>query len=526
MIRPFRFQQDPSRRVPRWLLGLGGIVILAALALLFVRLSDKDGRPLGDALRRSLGSASTYQNRAVLGAQPSSKSARVDPERRAVSGNIYGMDGEPIPGAEVVAKTFELAGNIMSTVATTRSDEHGHFKLPLPEGTYQINASVAGHGPASVTARSGDTVSVVLPDSGVIDGHVRDEQGQPVGHFVIDVIIAVPGDAPASPPVWSKSFDSPDGSFRIDALPIWDVVIRATADGYAPTFTEQLSLSPKATATLEMTLARGCVLSGIVKDKSGKPLPGVFVDAESRLAQGELTDLSMHAAAQGESEMDGSFKLSNVPKGTLMVRGYDGNNAVTTATVELPDCDESAKVELVMSAGGSVTGIARRPDGAPLPGARLTLTSRALGFVNKVSDKDGRFLFEDVPAGSVRLELNDQGTSMLSFLKVTEGEVTEQDVTLFAEGAGEIRGRVTASGKPLAGARLMIASSRQPSYDISVYNPVTDEDGNYRMTKLPPGGYLVSVISVSRGKGTQIKTDEVVTVDLDVTPKPAPENRN
>src|SRR5262249_13074965 len=159
------------------------------------------------------------------------------------------------------------------------------------------NASADGHGPASVMARTGDTVSMMLPESGVVEGHVRDERGEPVRHFAVDVIIALAGGVPASPPVWSKTFDSTDGSFRLAQHPVWAVVIRATADGYAPAFSDQVSLNPKATAKLDMTLPRGCVLAGTVKDKKGTPLPRVFVDAESRLVEGELTELAMHAAA-------------------------------------------------------------------------------------------------------------------------------------------------------------------------------------------------------------------------------------
>ena len=42
---------------------------------------------------------------------------------------------------------------------------------------------------------------------------------------------------------------------------------------------------------------------------SGAPLPGVYVDAESLFAVGELSSLSMEAAAQAQTEDDGSFSL-------------------------------------------------------------------------------------------------------------------------------------------------------------------------------------------------------------------------
>lgn len=98
------------------------------------------------------------------------------------------------------------------------------------------------------------------------------------------------------------------------------------------------------------------------------------------------------------------------------------------------------------------------------------------------------------------MELAHEGRSTLAFIKVEEGEVTQQDVALSVAGSGQIRGRITASGRPIAGARLMIAATHPRTYNINVYNPVTDEEGDYRVNALPPGAYLVSVISIRQGK--------------------------
>jgi protocatechuate 3,4-dioxygenase beta subunit len=517
----------PSSKLTQRRLFLGSLALLGALTFLILCFPSKHRSTEGAMTVPIEKTSSSYRNRSIVRSTQGEMAREAQP---SIEGNVYGMDGVPVADASVVATTFELAGNVTSAAGGMKSDARGHFKIPLPRGTYQLRVNHDGYGPATVTAKSGETVSVMLPKSGVIEGHVRDEKGQPVRQFAIDVIVAVPADIPATPPVWSKRFDSPDGSFRVDALPVWDVVIRATAEGYAPAFTEQIGLEPKGTATMELTLSRGCALTGKVVDKSGKALPHVYVDAESRLAAGEMSDLSMHAAAQAESDLDGSFHLENVPKGTVLVRGYDGSNAVSTVTVDVSDCDKAAPVELAMSSGGGVTGVARNQEGRPLSGAIVSLMSRALGYVSTTTDGEGRYSFDDLAPGIVRVELNYHGNSLLTFTKITDGEVSEHDLVLYGGGKGELRGRVTASGKPIAGARLMIAANRGDGHEISVYNPVTDADGNYSVSSLPPGAYLINVLTVARGKGVEVKADEVANADIDVTPvprrEPPPEHRN
>jgi hypothetical protein len=163
-------------------------------------------------------------------------SAPAEPGARLViQGNVYGTNGETISGATIVADTFDQAGNIPSPVGDTKSDATGHFEIPLAEGTYQLNATMSGYGPSAITAQSGDTVSIVLPKSGVLQGHVKDSQGNPVQRFTIDLVSVVPGDAPAPPPIWSKSFEARDGYWKADALPAWPVMVRASAEARSST---------------------------------------------------------------------------------------------------------------------------------------------------------------------------------------------------------------------------------------------------------------------------------------------------
>lgn len=473
-----------------------------------------------DSASRPASSASpAYKNRSLSQRPPAGSAAASRAKKPAISGWVYALDGAPLAGATLTAATFEVAGNVPSTAGSARSDDQGRFELTVPEGTYQINATMDGYGPTSVIAHTGDTASLFLPKSGVVLGHVRDEQGQPVRRFAIDVVSAVPTDMPAPPPLLSRQIESVDGSFQVDQLPPWDVVIRATAEGYAPAYSPPIGMSPGEKSDLDLVLTKGCVLVGRAEDKAGAPVEQVLVDAEARFYAGSASELSVQTADQAKTGPDGSFRLENVPKGAVVVRGYGGTSAVANTELNITDCDKLPKVLLVMGSGGGVYGVARFADGKPLAGARLTLMHRSIGFVNTASDAEGRFRFSDLPAGPVRIELHHESDQALQFIDVVDGKDNEVDMTLPEHGTGVLRGRVTAGGKPVAGARLLIAANRGQELGIGMHQPITADDGTFTVPSLAKGAYLVSVMSTTTAKGVQVKPDETATVNLEIMPK-------
>ncbi|MGK4009310.1 carboxypeptidase-like regulatory domain-containing protein [Sorangium sp. So ce1036] len=490
---------------------------LAGVVLFFVLRPKDEQTPRAGAPAAGAERHVRYRNRAIVRAAPAAKREA----RPTISGHVYGTDGNTIAGVTVVASTFEVAGNVLSAAGSVKSDEDGRFELTLPDGTYQISASAEGYGATSITAHPGDAVSLVLPKSGVIEGRVLDERGEPVRRFSIDVLTVVTAETPATPALFSRTFESPDGTFRVDQLPSWDVIVRATAADFAPTFSPIVGVRAGDVEKMDLTLSRGCVLTGRVVDSSGAPLPGVYVDAESVIAAGEMTNLALEAAAQAETADDGSFSLPQVPKGAITVRGYDGSNAVSSVDVEVSSCDDLEPVKLVMSPGGSFSGVARDGDGKPIAGARLTLLHRPIGFVDTVSDAEGRFHFEQVPPGMLRVMMRYGEQVVLAGVDIEDGKSTQQDISLAPQGTGEIRGRVTVGGRPLPGARLMLATPVGDDGTIGLYHPVTAEDGSYRVSGVLPGPYIINVESTNIGGNLQVKPGELTTMDLQVTDLPS-----
>lgn len=504
-----------SPQVPRagrpWLVPVAlAIVILGITAYLLTRTTSKP--ELDSPTAPALGGKSrpVYENRAVWrtsGTQP--------PAATRIRGTVYDTAGLPIVGARVTASTFRVAGNRSNPAASASSDGDGRFELPLPDGTYYLTGEREGFGPAMIMANGGDDVGLVLPRSGVIGGHVVDENGQPVSRFTIDVISPSTDDLAAPTPFATKRFDSADGSYQISELPDRRVFLRVAAPGHAPAISDPVQIEPGKSETKDFTLNTGCVMSGVVKDDTGAPVPEVLVNAELRRSAGMMGTSSVDATSMDESDAEGRFELENVPIGDVMIRAYDGEHAVTTATLKIEDCEGIAPLELRMTAGGGLEGVVRDAASQPVAGARLTLSHRSIGFVNTTSDAEGRYRFDRLPAGGMRLQAMRSGQHTTTFVAIPEGERVEQDVAFSSGGTGEIRGRVTSGDRPLAGMALTVITSVGKGI-LGSHHPVTGEDGTYRVTGLADGVYAVLIGSVNRVTQAHVEDGGVVTADVDI----------
>ncbi|WP_437674540.1 MSCRAMM family protein [Sorangium sp. So ce131] len=514
-MQPPALPHDAPRRWPLWCM----LAALAVVAVLFFR--PKHEAP--HAARREPAAAakrSAYVNRAQW-RLPAARPAEQVPELSSLSGTVYDLTGAPLAGAAVAATTYEVAGNFPTTAASVQSDEHGRFELRVPNGTYNVIGNKEGYGPSLAIAHSGDEVSLMLPRSGIVEGHVYNERKEPIARFTVDVITMAPDSTAAPAPLLSKRFEGPDGAFRLDQMPGWPVILRVTAQGHAPAFSSLVHAKAGETHDVDLTLSGGCTLTGTVRDEKGAPLAGAFLDAETRDAAGAASQGSMDAASQAQSDLDGRFRLEHVPPGEILVRGYAAGYAATTTGVHVSVCDELAPIELAMSTGGSIVGVVRGSDGKPLAGARLVASHRSIGFVNTVTDAQGHYRFEQLPPVVARLELLDTAQHTVVHVGVKEGQAVERNLALFPKGSGEIRGRITSGGKPLQGIQVQVACN-QGEGGLDIRSPTTDSDGTYRATALPDGAYMVMVTSAGRAMAAHVRGGGVAEADLDVAELPRP----
>jgi hypothetical protein len=281
---------------------------------------------------------------------------------------------------------------------------------------------------------------------------------------------------------------------------------------------EVVYLRARADAVHDQRLkGRGTVRVRVV-DASDQPVGHAFVHLQETDFPRRSYEGVVEAANQGVAVVDGVFE------GPFSVTASDsfGRGGRTSGTLARPG--ETAEVTVRLTAVGTVRGRFLMPDRlTPIPFGvvRLVAGGRVIGQTTTpgAGENLGRYSFDYVPAGPVRLEGQDPltlRTGSITGLIEHDGQEVELDVT--AQGLGAVQGVVTSRRnggalEPEPGAHVEVESAGYKSATV------TDSAGRYVVEGIPEGEVTVtaSLQGFLRGveKGT-LAGDRTV-LDVDVT---------
>jgi carboxypeptidase family protein len=148
--------------------------------------------------------------------------------------------------------------------------------------------------------------------------------------------------------------------------------------------------------------------------------------------------------------------------------------------------------------------------GRPLRRARITINAPELGSDSRRTTStsvDGRFEFKDLPAARYRVSVTRGGYLPLDYgqrrpgeqgrpVHVADAQVIEK-IDFSLPRMGLITGRITdETGEPIEGVsvysmRLLYFEGRRKLVPVGSSNVTTDDVGEYRILRLPPGTYFV-----------------------------------
>jgi len=234
------------------------------------------------------------------------------------------------------------------------------------------------------------------------------------------------------------------------------------------------TLDPIAEGTI-----RGRVLSS-----AGEPIRGAQVSA-SEHGYG-------HGNRETISHSDGSFVLDHLEAGgfTVEVRSERGVGPERGWTFLL-DAGETVTSDLVLTAGGVISGTVTNPDGSPAANV-VVKTEIWHGVAQRTSDASGRFRFEGLPAGTFELEADAGGDAAGRRQDVGVRPGQTSTVTLVvAPRTQRITGSVVdADGKPCTD--VYVAASHDIYSDGDSDNAVlTGADGTFALGPFAEGTYIV-----------------------------------
>jgi hypothetical protein len=443
---------------------------------------------------------------------------------------VEAFAGEAVAGAEVV-----FAGE--ASEATVTSDGQGRYAIDLAPGFYR--AYVRGEGVVSVgrpryerlpgppSARDAgspdDTlaplVGVFLDQSGVDlevvrGGHVTGRVFDPSGRPVAGAMVRLRADLR---PVLGTDLavTDLDGSFHLDG-PVGYWPLDVSHDGFAgvdPSVDAHVEVVPGDVASIDLTLALGCVVRGRVVRPDGSPAGDGAI--ERRAGDGVFEPAGRIAA-------DGTFRWSTTADAEVVLRAWPWK--APPSTEQRFTCkpgDRWTDVVFAIPDGeADLEGTIVAADGRPAAGAYLDIFPLFAGGMSQQerADGQGRWAIYALPAGAYTITASIEGGGVVE-RRVT---VPDRNVELRLGGTGALAGRVAGVDRGSLTVDLDACQGAGSAFESTRSRRVAAiSGGEYRIDDLP-ACTTTAVLRIGRRirvHPVTIPANDVATVDLDFTPR-------
>jgi protocatechuate 3,4-dioxygenase beta subunit len=353
---------------------------------------------------------------------------RIEVVESSIAGIVRDTHGQPVEDATLIARGQNDVGS-----GYARSDELGKFDFGgLPPGVYDVVAErdkdkmgLPDHG---VLVQSGArNVTIVLADLGTIAGRVVLD-GKPVAYFGVSV-------SSDPEPMWLSTPDAvhaDDGAFAIKDLHPGTYAVAIVGPSFERKIIHNVVVRDGATAQLgEISIDRGHVVRGTVRDERGMPIAGAFVTAGTRSSSLDAVAMSDQAAGTRGATSDamGNYELAGLDEAAdeTWIQAVLGHAMAAPRQIKLED----TVVDLVIARTGSIDGqILHVRDTAQR--VRVDAVTDGASF-SVYAGLGGEFSIDRVPAGDYKLKLG-YGTAMLPIhVHVDADATTRVSVDLPAE---------------------------------------------------------------------------------------------
>lgn len=217
----------------------------------------------------------------------------------------------------------------------------------------------------------------------------------------------------------SATRTAPTGTFRVGVAASGTYLVIVSAAGRRPA--AGLITVTDGPARHDVVLGGAGVLGGVARvAETSDPVPGAVVT---------LTDAQGQVVATGTTAADGSYRLDGLEAGDYTLVGTAPAVVPVALAVTVPGTED-----LTFTAPGyRVDALVAGPDGAPFPGAVVTLAGSGGTVATDVSDAQGSVAFADVPDGGYTLAAEGSGPGV-AVARAEHGRVARADIRLSAPG--------------------------------------------------------------------------------------------
>ncbi len=532
----------------RILLACSGLLLLAALAALFVAFGDDEGEEglasvrkseveLGDEIqaRRSTGKEEASGETHVTGSSEAGRST-VSRSEASLRGRILDAEGRPVLDASVNVEferhpSLSPEGGLPSPIQGV-TDREGRFTLTsLPVG-WRFRLAVGALGFATLVRRGflahgGVDLGDLLLTRGVtLAGRVRDAAGRPASGVVVEA--RRPSGARTAPSMSGALMTvrtDASGAFLLDGLPpqpSFVLAARRGAGSFAVITVDDLVAGEHRDA-LELVLPPSRTLRGRVLDEEGSPISGAVILTAGAMGSVAGPWSKTYGRVEVRSDSEGRFVLGDLPRSRIDLRVRAPGHLQKLVVVSKTTASIEVRLETSPIVFGRITG----PDGEGSSDFSLRILggldeSRSLGRVvlgrearglAGAEEGEGYYGILDLVSRQGAIELSAPGCArMVRTLPsdLAAGERRRMDLVL--EPQVECRGVVldARTGKPVRGALVLVDQERsmlvqahmthlhpgaRPSSGESARRGVrTDADGRFSLMGLRNGRHVAMAV--------------------------------
>ncbi len=385
------------------------------------------------------------------------------------------------------------------------------------------------------------TASATLADEFSVTGTVLSPDGQPVaGATVFGAWYFWQAPAGASR-VEAETTSAEDGTFTLHIVgegsppDKYKQAVGALKDGFGLGWTQ---VSVHEPAGITITLNEETVVTGVVKDEQGEPIPAAEIYVNDARGDDERDRIYPGKRFKATTGDDGRFRIPRMPAGKVVDLFVNADGFVRQDFGNKP-AEQIHDVELTLLPAAVITGKITR-DGQPVEGVYVICEGLEFGHSRGggVSDKDGIYVADSMPPGTYNVHISPNtpgpavhGRTAAAHRMVTckVGEpATGIDFEL-VEG-GLVTGAILddATGQPVPRASVTAYASEADFPYSGFWHAGTDGQGYYSL-RLPPGEYWLQATAGGykyRGKQPwlhEVQVAEgqtVANLDMRLTPEP------
>ncbi len=472
----------------------------------------------------------------------------------SISGTVTSAaTGEPIRKARIILSPDE--GNKQAYAAVT--DAGGNFSIDaIAPGRYDLSAEHRGYvsqryhqenadAPgAMLTLGAGQIInnlSFRLRQTAVIDGHVYDEDGDPLQGASVQILRRGYVNGKRTLTTVGQGMTDDRGEYRIFDIEPGHYYVMASwgqdrgFDGpgtqgepnYAPVFYPNADAAdhaapmdlhpgdeiPGVDFQLMPSDTHGYEISGkAVNPAAAKGSSNIFVTLVGENPQTEFMPNSARRMVANTS--DGTFRFSDVAPGDYVLAAMainPGNNPPESASQAVTVVDSNVQgLSLSVTPGISISGhLSSEGSAASGAGATVALQPQdelGLGGRQALVQADGTFTITGVADGTYTLNVwsrcggcfvkavSSRGVDLFGKQINVQGGIGPSPLEItYSSNTAEVSGTVsTADNQPAIGALVaVVPAADAPNRESQFRTATTDQYGRFDVTGIPPGNYTV-----------------------------------